>query len=249
MQAAIPFFIFIGVVLIASIRQINQYERGVKFMFGKYIGTKEPGWRIVLPVIQTMHKVDIRVKAVDVPDQESITKDNISVKINAVIYYKVKDAAKSVIEVENFRHAVSQLAQTTMRNATGEVSLDELLANRDEISSRIQGIVDKTSDPWGIEVINVELKDITLPEEMKRTIAKQAEAERERRAVIIKAQGEVTAADNLAKAAKVLYDSPGALHLRTLQSINDLSSDQSNTVVFAIPLEVLRAMEGLAKKS
>lgn len=249
MQAVIPFFIFIGVVLIASIRQINQYERGVKFMFGKYIGTKEPGWRIVLPVIQTMHKVDIRVKAVDVPDQESITKDNISVKINAVIYYKVKDAAKSVIEVENFRHAVSQLAQTTMRNATGEVSLDELLANRDEISSRIQGIVDKTSDPWGIEVINVELKDITLPEEMKRTIAKQAEAERERRAVIIKAQGEVTAADNLAKAAKVLYDSPGALHLRTLQSINDLSSDQSNTVVFAIPLEVLRAMEGLAKKS
>lgn len=248
MQSFIPFLIFIGVVLIASIRQVNQYERGVKFMLGKYVGTKEPGWRIILPVIQSMHKVDIRVKAVDVPDQDSITKDNISVKINAVIYYKVKDAAKAIIEVENFRHAVSQLAQTTMRNATGEVSLDELLANRDEISSRIQGIVDKASDPWGIEVINVELKDITLPEEMKRTIAKQAEAERERRAVIIKAQGEVTAADNLAKAAKVLADAPGALHLRTLQSINDLSSDQSNTVVFAIPLEVLRAMEGLAKK-
>ena len=151
--------------------------------------------------------------------------------------------------MENFRHAVSQLAQTTMRNATGEVSLDELLANRDEISTRIQSIVDKASDPWGIEVINVELKDIILPEEMKRTIAKQAEAERERRAVIIKAQGEVTAADNLAKAANVLADAPGALHLRTLQSINDLSSDQSNTIVFAIPLEVLRAIEGLAKKS
>lgn len=249
MQSFIPFLIFIGVVLIASIRQVNQYERGVKFMLGKYVGTKEPGWRIILPVIQSMRKVDIRIKAVDVPDQESITKDNISVKINAVIYYKVKDAAKAIIEVENFRHAVSQLAQTTMRNATGEVSLDELLANRDEISTRIQSIVDKASDPWGIEVINVELKDIILPEEMKRTIAKQAEAERERRAVIIKAQGEVTAADNLAKAANVLADAPGALHLRTLQSINDLSSDQSNTIVFAIPLEVLRAIEGLAKKS
>ena len=249
MQSFIPFLIFIGVVLIASIRQVNQYERGVKFMLGKYVGTKEPGWRIILPVIQSMRKVDIRIKAVDVPDQESITKDNISVKINAVIYYKVKDAAKAIIEVENFRHAVSQLAQTTMRNATGEVSLDELLANRDEISARIQSIVDKASDPWGIEVINVELKDIILPEEMKRTIAKQAEAERERRAVIIKAQGEVTAADNLAKAANVLADAPGALHLRTLQSINDLSSDQSNTIVFAIPLEVLRAIEGLAKKS
>lgn len=248
MEGFAGLLIIVGIVLIASIRQVNQYERGVKFMLGKYVGTKEPGWRIILPVIQSMHKVDIRVKAVDVPDQESITKDNISVTINAVIYYKVKDAAKAVIEVENFRHAVSQLAQTTMRNATGEVSLDELLANRDEISARIQGIVDKASDPWGIEVINVELKDITLPEAMKRTIAKQAEAERERRAVIIKAQGEVTAADNLAKAAKVLAESPGALHLRTLQSINDLSSDQSNTVIFAIPLEVLRAMEGFSKK-
>ena len=217
-------------------------------MLGKYIGTKGPGWRIVLPIIQTMRKVDIRVKANDVPDQESITKDNISVKINAVIYYKVADAAKAVIEVENFRYAVSQLAQTTMRNATGEVSLDELLANRDEISGRIQQIVDKASDPWGIKVDNVELKDITLPEDMKRTIAKQAEAEREKRAVIIKAEGEVVAAENMAKAARVLSESDGALHLRTLQSVNDLSSDQSNTVIFALPLEILRAFEGMGKK-
>lgn len=245
------FWSILGIVLfiiLISIRQINQYERGVKFMLGKYIGTKEPGWRLVWPIIQTMTKVDIRVKAVDVPDQEAITKDNVSVKINAVIYYKVADAAKAVIEVEDFRYAISQLAQTTMRNATGEVTLDELLANRDQISSRIQKIVDEASDPWGIKVINVELKDITLPEEMKRTIAKQAEAERERRAVIIKAEGEVIAASNMAKAARTLYESPGALHLRTLQSINDLSSDQSNTVVFAIPLEVLRALEGLKKK-
>ena len=217
-------------------------------MLGKYVGTKEPGWRLIVPVIQSLTKVDIRVKAVDVPDQEAITKDNISVKINAVIYYKVSDAAKATIEVENFRYAISQLAQTTMRNASGEVSLDELLANRDEISARIQKVVDEASDPWGIKVINVELKDITLPEEMKRTIAKQAEAERERRAVIIKAEGEVAAAENMTKAANMLAAAPGALHLRTLQSINDISSDQSNTIVFAVPLEVLRALDGLTNK-
>lgn len=242
-----PLLVIILVILAVSIRQINQYQRGVKFMLGKYVSTKGPGWRIVLPVIQSMTKVDIRVKAVDVPNQESITKDNISVTINAVIYYKVADAAKAVIEVEDFRYAISQLAQTTMRNATGEVSLDELLANRDEISGRIQLIVDKASDPWGIKVLNVELKDITLPEEMKRTIGKQAEAERERRAVIIQAEGEVIAAENLSKAATMLSAAPGALHLRTLQSINDISSDKSNTIVFAVPLEVLRAIEGIGK--
>ena len=244
----LPILIAVVILLIASVRQINQYERGVKFMLGKYVGTKEPGWRLVVPVIQSLTKVDIRVKAVDVPDQDAITKDNISVKINAVIYYKVSDASRAVIEVEDFRYAISQLAQTTMRNATGEVSLDELLANRDQISTRIQKIVDEASDPWGIKVLNVELKDINLPEEMKRTIAKQAEAERERRAVIIKAEGEVIAAENLAKAARMLSESDGALHLRTLQSINDISSDHSNTVVFAVPLEVLRALEGLVKK-
>ena len=243
----LPLLIIVLLLVAVSIRQVNQYQRGVKFMLGRYVSTAEPGWRIIWPVIQSMTKVDIRVKAVDVPDQESITKDNISVKINAVIYYKVADAAKAVIEVEDFRYAISQLAQTTMRNATGEVSLDELLANRDEISSRIQIVVDKASDPWGIKVLNVELKDITLPEEMKRTIGKQAEAERERRAVIIKAEGEVIAAENLSKAANMLSQAPGALHLRTLQSINDISSDQSNTVVFAVPVEVLRAIEGVIK--
>ena len=243
----LPLLIIVLLLVAVSIRQVNQYQRGVKFMLGRYVSTAEPGWRIIWPVIQSMTKVDIRVKAVDVPDQESITKDNISVKINAVIYYKVADAAKAVIEVEDFRYAISQLAQTTMRNATGEVSLDELLANRDEISSRIQLVVDKASDPWGIKVLNVELKDITLPEEMKRTIGKQAEAERERRAVIIKAEGEVIAAENLSKAANMLSQAPGALHLRTLQSINDISSDQSNTVVFAVPVEVLRAIEGVIK--
>jgi len=194
-----------------------------------------------------MKKVDIRVKAVDVPDQEAITKDNISVKVNAVIYYKISDAAKAVIEVENFYYAVSQLAQTTMRNAVGEVDLDKLLSSRDEVSERIKLVVDKASDPWGVKVESVELKDINLPEDMKRTIAKQAEAEREKRAVIIKAEGEVIAAENMAKAANILASSQGALHLRTLQTINDVSSDQSNTLVFAVPLEVLRAFESIKK--
>lgn len=235
-------------ILVISIRQINQYERGVRFMLGKYTKTAMPGWRIVLPIIQSMKKVDIRVKAVDVPDQEAITKDNVSVKINAVIYYKIEDAAKAIIEVENYSYAVSQLAQTTMRNTTGEVSLDELLANRDQISNRILQVVDEASDTWGVKVNNLELKDIVLPEGMKRTIAKQAEAERERRAVIINSEGEISAAENLAKAARILASSDGALHLRTLHSINDISSDQSNTVVFVTPIEILKAIEGFAKK-
>ena len=234
----------IVVLIIISLRQINQYEKGVMFTMGRYTGTKSAGWRIVWPIFQRMKKIDMRVKAVDVPDQEAITKDNVSVRVNAVIYYKVSDASKAEIEVENFYYAVSQLAQTTMRNVVGEVTLDELLSNRDQISNRIKEIVDVATDPWGIKVNNVDLKDVTLPEEMKRTIGKQAEAEREKRAVIIKAEGEVIAADNMSKAAGVLAQNPGALHLRTLQSINDISSDKSNTIVFALPLEILRAFQG-----
>ncbi len=235
-------------VLLASIKQINEYERGVKFQFGKFISVMEPGWRIVIPVIQAYQKVDIRIKAVDVPDQDAITKDNVSVNVNAVLYYKVSNAESAIIKVEYFDYAVSQLAQTTMRDVVGEVTLDELLTNRDEISQRIQEIVDKATDPWGIKIVSVDLKHIELPEDMKRVIAKQAEAEREKRAVIIKAEGEVIAADNMSKAANILASANGALHLRTLQSINDLSSDQSNTVIFAMPLEVLRAFEGLKNK-
>lgn len=236
-------------IIIISLKQINQYERGVKFTMGRYSGVMDPGWRIVIPVFQMYKKVDMRVKAVDVPDQKAITKDNVSVMVNAVIYYKVASAEKAIIEVENFRYAISQFAQTTMRNIVGEASLDELLANRDKIAERIREIVDKETDEWGLKVSNVELKDVSLPEEMERVIAKQAEAEREKRAVIIKAEGEVIAADNMSKAAGILARSNGALHLRTLQSINDLSSDQSNTVIFAIPLEVLRAFEGFKKEN
>lgn len=240
--------VLLVVLFLVSLRQVNQYQRGVKFTMGRYTGTKGPGWRVVIPVFQSMHRVDMRTKAVDVPEQKAITKDNISVGVNAVIYYRVTDAAKAVLEVENFFYAVSQLAQTTMRNVVGEVELDDLLGQRNAISERIKSIVDLASDPWGIKVENVELKDIVLPAEMERTIAKQAEAERERRAVIIKAEGEVVAANNLAKAAETLASSTGALHLRTLQSINDLSSDQSNTVIFAVPLEVLRAFERIGDK-
>lgn len=238
----------ISFVILISVKQINQYQNGVKFMFGKYIGLMEPGWRIVFPIIQFYRRVDLRVKAVDVPDQEAITKDNISVSVNAVIYYKVREADKAILEVEDFFFAISQLAQTTMRNAVGQVDLDELLSQRDRVSESIRSIIDKASDPWGIKVLNVELKDVTLPEEMKRVIGKQAEAEREKRSLIIKAEGEVIAAGNMAKAARTLSEATGALHLRTLQSINDISSDKSNTIVFAIPLEVLRAFEKFGEK-
>ena len=239
--------IAIVIILLASIRQINQYERGVRFMLGRYVGLMNPGWRLVWPIIQSYKKIDLRVKAVDVPNQEAITKDNISVSVNAVIYYKVREANKAVLEVENFYYAISQLAQTTMRNAVGQVDLDELLSQRDRVSGNIRDIIDKASDPWGIQVNNVELKDITLPEEMKRVIGKQAEAEREKRAIIIKAEGEVIAADNMAQAANTLSAANGALHLRTLQSLNDLSSDQSNTIIFAVPLEILKSFEGFGK--
>ncbi|PIR74122.1 MAG: hypothetical protein COU35_04160 [Candidatus Magasanikbacteria bacterium CG10_big_fil_rev_8_21_14_0_10_47_10] len=236
------------IVVIISVRQVNEYQRGVKFMLGKYLGVANPGWRLIFPVIQSMTKVDMRVKAVDVPFQEAITKDNISAKINAVIYYKVRDAEKAILEVENFWFAVSQLAQTTMRNVVGEMELDDLLANREAAAAKIKNIVDAASDPWGIQVDSVELKDVILPDDMQRVIAKQAEAEREKRSVIIKASGEVIAAENIAKAAQLLSDAPGALHLRTLSTISDLSSDQSNTVIFAIPLEVLRALERVGAK-
>ena len=234
--------------LIAGLKVINEYERGVVFFLGKHIGTFNPGLKIILPIIMSWQKVDLRVKAVDVPDQDAISKDNVSIKVNAVLYYRVHDANKAILQVEHFAYAVSQLAQTTMRDVVGEVTLDQLLTGREAVSKKIKAIVDKATDPWGITVESVELKHVELPGDMKRVIGKEAEAEREKRAVIIKAEGEVTAANNMSQAASTLAKAPGALHLRTLQSINDLSSDQSNTVIVALPLEVLRAFEGMAKK-
>jgi len=244
-------WIWLGIIVVfiaSGLKIVQEYERGVRFTLGRFSGIIRPGLRFVIPIIQTWQKVDIRIKVIDVPDQDAITKDNVSIKVNAVLYFKVVDAEKAIIQVEHYGYAVSQLAQTTMRDVVGEVSLDDLLSKRDAVSSKIRLIVDKATDPWGIKVESVELKHVELPEDLKRVIGKEAEAEREKRAVIIKASGEVIAADNMAKAAKILATGPGALHLRTLQSINDISSDKSNTVIFAVPLEILRAIEGFKKK-
>ena len=227
--------VVVAVILLRSIRQVDEYERGVKFRFGKYKKIVEPGWRLVLPIIESMKKIDVRTKAVDVPEQDAITKDNVSIRINAVLYYSIFDAAKVIISVENYKFAV------------GAVTLDELLAQRDRISEEICKIIDEATDPWGIKVENVELKDISLPEEMKRVLAIAAEAEREKAAVITKAEGEAMAAKNLAKAAETMTSTPGALHLRTLSTLSDISADKSNTIVVALPIEVLEAIKGKDK--
>ena len=243
--------IVLGVViliLLISLKQVNEYERGVVYTMGRFSYILEPGWRLIFPIFQSFRKVDIRTKAVDVPKQDTITKDNVTCKMNAVIYYRVTDAAKTINEVEDVYYAMLQLAQTTMRRVASEATLDELLSNREKIASEILAIVEKHAGAWGIDVQTVELKDIELPESMVRTIGKQAEAEREKRATIINSEGELMASQNLAKAAKTLATSPGALHLRTLNSINDISSDQSNTIVFAVPIEVLRALDGFGKR-
>ncbi|HLC97074.1 MAG TPA: slipin family protein [Candidatus Nanoarchaeia archaeon] len=238
--------ILLGIWVLLGLRVINEYERGVRFTLGRYSGAIGPGLTVVLPILQSWERVDIRTKTIDVPDQAAITKDNVTVTINAVLYYKVTDAKLAIIEVTDFMYATSQIAQTTLRDVVGSVSLDELLTKRDEVSSRIQKIVDKATDPWGIKVESVELKHIEVPKEMQRVMARQAEAERERRSVIIKSEGEVTAAQNLSDAARNLTKFPGALHLRTLQTINDLSSDKSNTVVYALPKEILLTFKKLS---
>jgi len=237
----------IFVLFPAIIKQINEYERGVLFTFGKYSKMMTPGWKVVLPIFQKLRKIDIRIRTIDLADQEAITKDNVSTRISAVLYFKVINASKAILDVENFAWATTQLAETTMRTIVGEFDLDQLLSRRDEVARKIEEIIDQTAHSWGVEIIGVELKDVILPESMKRTMAKQAEAEREKRATIINSEGEVIAAENLANAAKTMHTAPGALHLRTLNSINDISSDQSNTVIFMLPIEVLRAIEAVGE--
>ncbi|HIH08989.1 MAG TPA: slipin family protein [Candidatus Diapherotrites archaeon] len=244
----LPLLIIAFFVLLASIKIIQEYERGVKFTLGRFGGIMGPGLNILFPIIQSYRKIDLRVKTVDVPKQEVMTQDNVPVRVNAVVYFKVEDPAKAVLKIEDYMYATSQYAQTALRDVLGEASLDNVLTKRDELAVKIKNIADKETDAWGIDVTAVKMQDIELPDNMKRTMAKQAEAEREKRAVIIKAEGEVIASGNLAKAAATLSKSPGALHLRTLNTINDLSSDQSNTVIFVVPLEVLRAFERFGKK-
>lgn len=239
--------VIIAVFVLAGIKIIKQYKRGVVFTLGKYTGTLNPGLKVVVPFVQTVTQVDIRERAVDVPSQEAMTKDNISCSINAVIYYKIKadQVDRAVINVANLAYAMSQFAQTTMRNIVGRFELDELLSNREEASNMIKEIVDTKSDDWGVDVLSVELKDIIMPDDLKRTIGKQAEAEREKRAKIITSEGELQSSENLKKAAEMLAKAPGALHLRTLQSINDLSSDQSNTTIWMVPVEMMEAIKGI----
>ncbi len=229
--------VIIVLFIISGIKQIMEYERGLKFTLGRFSGNMTPGINIVVPIFQSYERVDIRVKTVDVPKQDCITKDNVSVNVDAVTYYYVFDVKKAILDVEDFYYAVSQLAQTTMRDVVGEVTLDELLANRDAISNKIKTIIDKGTDAWGLKVDRVELKHIELPENMKRIMAREAEAEREKRGIIIKSEGEVVASQNLAKAATMLHKSPGAMQLRNLQTINDISSDPSQKFIF-FPMEL-----------
>jgi regulator of protease activity HflC (stomatin/prohibitin superfamily) len=245
-EGFIGFLFFTGIfILITGIRIVKQYERGVILTLGKYTGTRKPGLNIIIPVIQQMEKVDMRLATVDIPRQEVITKDNVTVSVDAVVYFRVTSAEKAILDVQNFRLATAQYAQAALRDVVGKVELDTLLSERDQISSEIRTIVDAATEPWGIDVPDVNIQNVELPNDMKRVIGKQAEAEREKRSVIVKAQGELQASQNLADAAKKLSSIPGALHLRTLSTLNDLSSDQSNTVIFAIPLEVLRAFESI----
>ncbi len=242
---ALSLFVFFA--SLTGIKIIYEYERGIRFSLGKFTGTLGPGFNYVIPVIQKLTKLDTRVLTVDIPVQEVMTKDNVPVKIDAVVYFRVLNPEKAVLDIQDYHMATRNYAQTALRDVIGDSDLDRVLVDREEIAKEIRAIVDKQTDDWGIDVVAIKLQHIELPENMKRTMAKQAEAERERRAVIIKAEGEVTASKNLAKAANTLYSAPGALHLRTLNSLNDLSSDQSNTVVFAVPLEILRAFESASQ--
>jgi regulator of protease activity HflC (stomatin/prohibitin superfamily) len=230
--------VFLVLLIISAIRILKEYERGVIFRLGRVIDSKGPGIIFLIPFIDKMVKVSLRTVVMDVPPQDVITKDNVSVQINAVLYFRVVDPVRSVIEVENYLFATSQLSQTTLRSIAGQVELDELLMDRDRINHQLQEIIDTHSDPWGIKVSLVEIKHIDLPEEMKRAMAKQAEAERERRAKIIAAEGEFQAASKLTDAAKIIDKSPSALQLRFLQTLVEVGAEKNTTTIFPLPLEL-----------
>ncbi len=231
-------FIFFLFFLISAVRVLKEYERGVIFRLGRVIGAKGPGIIIVIPLIDKMVKVSLRTVVMDIPPQDVITRDNVSVQLNAVLYFRVIDPTKAVIDVENYLFATSQLAQTTLRSIAGQVELDDLLMDRERINQELQQIIDQHSDPWGIKVTLVEIKHIDLPEEMKRAMAKQAEAERERRAKIIAADGEFKAADKLTQAAHKLDESPSALQLRFLQTLVEVAAEKNSTTIFPVPIDL-----------
>jgi len=241
--------VFFGLLFLipATIRIIYEYERGVLFTLGRFSGVLQPGLRVVIPIVQSMRKVDTRIKTVDIPKQEVMTKDNVPVSINAVVYMRVISAEKAVLKIENYVYAVSQYGQTALRDVIGNKELDFVLTERAQIADEIKLLVDKETDEWGIDITAIKVQDIELPLDMKRVMARQAEAEREKRAAIIKSTGEVIASKNLREAAEMLTRAPGALHLRTLETLSDISSDQSNTIIVPIPMEFLKAVEGFAK--
>jgi regulator of protease activity HflC (stomatin/prohibitin superfamily) len=237
-------FYILAIVLIvfflaSAIKILKEYERGVIFRLGRVIDAKGPGLIILIPIVDKMVKVSLRLVAMDVPSQDVITRDNVSVKVNAVVYFRVMDSTKATIEVENYLFATSQLAQTTLRSVCGQVELDELLAERDKINTQLQGILDKHTDPWGIKVATVEVKHIDLPQEMQRAMARQAEAERERRAKVINAEGEYQAANRLVQAAGIISKHPEALQLRYLQTMREISSESNSTTFFPLPIDLL----------
>lgn len=240
MYAIIVLVVLVVMFLAAAIRILNEYERAVIFRLGRVLATKGPGLIILIPVIDRMVRVDTRTVAMDVPPQDVITRDNISIKVNAVIYFRVMDANRAIIEVENYLYATSQLAQTTLRSVCGQVELDEILASREKLNQHIQEILDRSTDPWGIKVALVEVKHIDLPEEMKRAMAKQAEAERERRAKVISAEGEFQAAQRLADAAQLISTQPIALQLRFLQTLVQIGTENNTTTVFPIPIDLFK---------
>lgn len=240
--------VLVVMFLASAIRILNEYERGVIFRLGRIIDTKGPGLIILIPVVDRMFKVDMRTITMDVPPQDVITRDNVSIKVNAVVYFRVVDANSAVIEVENYLYATSQLAQTTLRSVCGQFELDEILSEREKINVTLQEILDRSTDPWGIKVTLVEVKHIDLPEEMKRAIAKQAEAERERRAKVINAEGEFQAAQKLIEAAALMATQPMSLQLRYLQTLNQIAAENNSTTLFPIPIDLLTPFLKLAEK-
>ncbi|NUQ39452.1 MAG: slipin family protein [Caldilineales bacterium] len=244
-----PFLLVLFVLVSAAIKIVQEYERGVIFRLGRYAGTRGPGLILLIPFIERMIKVDLRVVTLDVPSQEAITKDNVTVRVNAVVYFQVVDPDKAVINVEDFRRATAQIAQTTLRSVMGQHELDDLLSRRERINQELQRIIDLATEPWGIKVSVVEVKDVELPASMQRAMARQAEAERERRAKIIHAEGEYTASQQLAEAARVMTDSPGAIQLRYLQTLTEIAVEQNSTIIFPLPLEMMRAFTGMGNSS
>jgi regulator of protease activity HflC (stomatin/prohibitin superfamily) len=233
------FIVIIAILILSGVRILNEYERGVVFRLGRIVAPKGPGFKWIIPMVDKMVKISLRIITMDVPPQDIITKDNVSVKVNAVVYFRVIDPVKAVIQVENYLYATSQLAQTTLRSILGQVELDELLAERESLNIRLQEVLDKHTDPWGIKVTLVEVKYVDLPQEMQRAMAKQAEAERERRAKVIAAEGEYQAATRLSDASDILSRNPMSLQLRYMQSLVEMTSDKSTTIIFPLPLDLI----------